>query len=254
MSFKKRASVLGVSAAAAAVLISIPVTAGAASAATAVEYGAKPASAVELPTVQENAAGTGLVLVPVPGKTHSTTVYDGLTATSATARQVPDSDGAHPATRGKATVSPATEPTTYVETGPFTIQNTDNYACLDADTNTIGANGTKVQLWQCLGDSNQNWYEDNYGTYARIWNADGGRYLDADANQLGVNGTKVQLWQYMDGNTNQWWYVNGNGTIQNQDAKDGIHSYLDADTNTIANNGTKIQLWQLVGGANQYWY
>ncbi|HET9173519.1 MAG TPA: RICIN domain-containing protein [Actinospica sp.] len=253
MSFKKRACVLGVSAAAAAVLISIPATAGAASAATAVEYGASSA-AVALPSVQENASGTGLVLVPVPGVARTTKVYNGLTATSSTARTVPDSDGSHPAVRGKATVSPATEPTNYVETGPFSIYNKNNNACLDADSGTIGANGTTVQLWTCLNDTNQHWYEDNYGTYARIWNEDGGRYLDADLDTIGANGTKVQLWDFIDGNTNQWWYVNGDGTITNQDAKAGIHTYLDADLDTIAHDGTKIQLWQFAGGTNQYWY
>jgi len=29
---------------------------------------------------------------------------------------------------------------------------------LDADSNTIGGNGTKVQLWQDVGGSNQHWY------------------------------------------------------------------------------------------------
>jgi hypothetical protein len=244
VSLKKRISILGVSAISVAALISVPV--GAASASTA------KSSATAFPTVRENAAGTGLVLVPVAGVAQTAKVYDGLTATSSAARTVPDSDGSHHAVSGKPTAVPAD--TTYVETGPFNIYNKDNGACLDADTNTIKSNGTKVQLWQCLGDSNQYWYEDNYGTYARIWNEDGGRYLDADTNTIGANGTKVQLWDYIAANTNQEWYVNGDGTIVNQDTAASIHDYLDADTNTIANNGTKIQLWQFVGGDNQYWY
>ena len=252
MSFKRRASILSVSAAAAAMLIPVSATAGVASAATTSGRGGS--AAVVLPTVRENVSGTGLVLVPVPGVAQTTKVYDGLTATSPTARQVPDSDGSHPAVAGRA-VAPATEPTAYVETGPFNVYNKDNDACLDADSTDIANNGTKVQLWTCIaGEKNQFWYEDNYGSYARIWNEDGGRYLDADSTAIGNNGTKVQLWTYIDGETNQWWYVNGDGTITNQDPNAGIHDELDADTGTINSNGTKIQLWQFLGGVNQYWY
>lgn len=254
MSVKRRVFVLSVSAAAAAVLVSVPATAGAATAATTSGHGGSAATAVSA-TVRENAAGTGLVLAPVPGVAQISKVYDGLTATSPTARTVPDADGSHPDVAGKATVQPATEGT-YVETGPFTIQNQDTGACLDAQTQTLGKNGTVVQLWSCLGDPNQQWYEDNYGTYARIWNADAGQYqfLDAQTQSLGKDGTVVQLWQYIDGNTNQWWYVNGNGTITNQDVAAGVYTYLDADLNTIGKDGTKIQLWQKVGGSNQFWY
>ncbi|MER5424543.1 RICIN domain-containing protein [Streptosporangium roseum] len=40
-------------------------------------------------------------------------------------------------------------------TGP--IRTHHNWRCLDADLNTIGPNGTKVQLWNCNGWSNQKW-------------------------------------------------------------------------------------------------
>jgi hypothetical protein len=247
--------ILGLSAAAAAVLISVPATAGAASAATASGSGrGGPASTAVPFSVRENASGSGLVLVPAAGVTRTTKGYDGLTATSPSARHVPDVDGARSAVAGKSTVRPADGGLTYVETGPFTINTQYNSNCLDADSGTIGTNGTKVQLWTCLGDENQEWYEDNYGSYARIWNADGHGYLDADAPNLGKDGTKVQLWTYIDGNTNQWWYVNGNGTIQNQSPAAGVFNYLDADLGTINADGTTIQLWQLAGGENQYWY
>jgi Ricin-type beta-trefoil lectin domain len=36
-------------------------------------------------------------------------------------------------------------------------RNAQSHQCLDADTNTIGGNGTKVQLWDCWGGLNQFW-------------------------------------------------------------------------------------------------
>ena len=33
--------------------------------------------------------------------------------------------------------------------------------CLDADLGTINQNGTKVQVWDCSGGTNQDWYFEN---------------------------------------------------------------------------------------------
>jgi Ricin-type beta-trefoil lectin domain/Ricin-type beta-trefoil lectin domain-like len=38
-----------------------------------------------------------------------------------------------------------------------TNRNAQSNRCLDADANTIGGNGTKVQLWDCNGRQNQFW-------------------------------------------------------------------------------------------------
>jgi Ricin-type beta-trefoil lectin domain-like len=37
------------------------------------------------------------------------------------------------------------------------IRDAQSNRCLDADTGTIGSNGTKVQLWDCWGGQNQMW-------------------------------------------------------------------------------------------------
>jgi hypothetical protein len=118
--------------------------------------------------------------------------------------------------------------------------------CLDADTNTIGRDGTKVQLWDCHGGLNQQWYRDG----RQIKNRASGRCLDADTNTIGNNGTVVHLWS-CHGGTNQWW------THDYWD-RDQIKNWysdrcLDADTNTIEDNGTRIQLWDWWGGDNQQW-
>ncbi|WP_035803181.1 RICIN domain-containing protein [Kitasatospora mediocidica] len=59
-----------------------------------------------------------------------------------------------PAVGSALAATPAAANVTY-HTGAFT--NNDKGQCLDGDTNTIGNNGAKVQLWACNGWSNQSW-------------------------------------------------------------------------------------------------
>jgi hypothetical protein len=84
------------------------------------------------------------------------------------------------------------------------IRSHANWRCLDADLNTIAGNGTKVQLWDCNGWSNQKWIYDAIShTIYSLYN---GRCLDADLNGIGANGTKAQLWD-CNGWANQKWTV-----------------------------------------------
>ncbi|MEV6013225.1 RICIN domain-containing protein [Streptomyces sp. NPDC051976] len=90
--------------------------------------------------------------------------------------------------------------------GPYfyTIRNAHSGQCLDADTNTIGYNGTKVQLWACTGSSggsNQSFSRPPGNT---LQNYTDGQCLDGDLNTIGYNGTKVQLWD-CNGWDNQSW-------------------------------------------------
>ncbi|GAA4038909.1 phospholipase A2 [Nonomuraea soli] len=78
--------------------------------------------------------------------------------------------------------------------------------CLDADLNTIGGNGTKVQLWDCNGQSQQFWIvtgKDHRGYEIRN-GRDVTKCLDADLNTIGGNGTRVQLWD-CNGQSQQRW-------------------------------------------------
>lgn len=126
------------------------------------------------------------------------------------------------------------------------LRNRASVRCLDADRGTIGSNGTKVQLWDCWGGSNQNWLIGADGT---IRNQASGRCLDADTSTIGANGSKVQLWDCT-GQANQRWTIEANGTIRNQ----ASGRALDANAGTLNANGTKVQLWDAWGGRNQSWY
>jgi hypothetical protein len=133
----------------------------------------------------------------------------------------------------------------------------DDFECLDADLNTIGRNGTKVQLWTCNESAaNQQWYVRKIPEgYYRFQNVASGRYLDADLNTIGRNGTVVQLWDDVAGAKNQWFKATTipEGYLRLQNAYSG--RYLDADLNTTGRNGTVVQLWDYVAGAgNQWWY
>ena len=73
------------------------------------------------------------------------------------------SPNSYPAWSGKACVSLYSnqdrKATACINIIPSTtsIQTKYNLRCLDADLNTIGGNGTKVQLWDCNGQPQQNW-------------------------------------------------------------------------------------------------
>jgi hypothetical protein len=82
-----------------------------------------------------------------------------------------------------------------------TITNGGSNRCLDADTGTIGSNGTKVQLWSCSGGFNQLWLRRSDGSIINGWS---GRCLDADLGTIGSDGTKVQLWDCWGGSNQKW--------------------------------------------------
>src|SRR5579884_2261488 len=85
------------------------------------------------------------------------------------------------------------------------IQDAQSGRCLDADTATIGSNGTKVQLWDCWGGQNQRWHLNLVpGRNTNITNSQSLRCLDADTATIGANGTKVQLWDCWGGQNQNW--------------------------------------------------
>jgi hypothetical protein len=144
-----------------------------------------------------------------------------------------------PGTAKPAAVKPSLTPYQWEE-----IVNDYSGRCLDADLNTIGGNGTKVQLWDCNGQSQQQWYLTPYGGGYQIKNGRSGRCLDADLNTIGTNGSRVQLWD-CNGSPQQTWIPGYSGSVT-----DLFNHYsdrvLDADRNTIGRNGTVVQMWDLV--------
>ncbi len=145
------------------------------------------------------------------------------------------------------------------------MRSVKNGWCLDADLNTMNANGTKVQLWPCNGQPQQRWYFDGAN-----WRSAAGpnRCMDVDIAATPTYGTKIQLWD-CNGWQNQRWLVpvpvnNANtvtGTVYSCvgiPASQGcpiwaVNWVMDADLNTIATAGTKVQIWQSNGQPQQRW-
>jgi hypothetical protein len=122
--------------------------------------------------------------------------------------------------------------------------------CLDADLNTIGGNGTKVQLWDCNGQLQQRW---TYYVDDTIRSSKSRKCLDADLNAIGSNGAKVQLWACNGSRQQKWTFISGsvNGSLRAISQYNG--RCLDADLNTIRRNGTKMQLWDCNAQPQQDW-
>ncbi|MGW4651202.1 RICIN domain-containing protein [Kitasatospora sp. NPDC004289] len=147
----------------------------------------------------------------------------------------------------------SSSPSTLAATQYRTTALTNGYSnrCLDADLNSIGGNGTKVQLWDCSGQAQQTWIWTPVAGqpvgYYWIQTEYNHRCLDADLNTIGGNGTRIQLWD-CNGWDNQIWIWDGHALQTKKNAR-----VLDADLNTIRYNGTYVQLWDRNGGSQQTW-
>ncbi|MEU8619764.1 non-reducing end alpha-L-arabinofuranosidase family hydrolase [Streptomyces sp. NPDC048623] len=104
------------------------------------------------------------------------------------------------------------------------------------------ANGTRAQLWDCSGQTNQRW---TY-TAAKQLKVQGSKCLDAKGKGT-ANGTPVIVWD-CNGGANQQWNINTDGTIT------GVQSGLCLDAVGAATaNGTTIQLYACASVGNQKW-
>ena len=112
--------------------------------------------------------------------------------------------------------------------------------CVD-DNNGSGTPGTKVQIWDCDGNTSaQNWTVNSNGTLTIA-----GGCMDITGAKY-TNGTLIELWT-CNGGANQQWTAT-NGEIVNP------HSGMcldDPASNTT--NGTQLVLWTCNGGTNQKW-
>ena len=113
--------------------------------------------------------------------------------------------------------------------------------CVD-DNNGSGANGTKVQMWDCDGNTAaQNWTVNSNGTLTIA-----GGCMDITGANFS-NGTLIELWT-CNGGTNQQWRAT-NGELVNP----ASGKCLDDPASNTA-NGTQLVLWTCNGGANQQWH
>jgi dienelactone hydrolase len=146
---------------------------------------------------------------------------------------------------GPSTPPSGTPPTTPPSTPPSTpptgspsggqILGTQSGRCVDVP-NASRNNGTRVQLYDCNGQTQQSWtYTAN-----RQLQVYGDRCLDAAGSG---NGAAVQIYSCHSG-TNQQWNVNANGTIS------GVQSGRCLDVWSTA-NGAQVQLYDCHSGTNQ---
>ncbi|RSM44177.1 SGNH hydrolase [Amycolatopsis balhimycina DSM 5908] len=209
-----------------------------------------------LPMNPANCAACGRRVVDldnaIPGwaQAHSTaaspiTVVDQWTGFSTSADTV---DGVHPnSTTGIQKMESRWYPALTAALGGgstptgATVVGGQSGRCLDV-TGAGTANGTKLQLWDCNGQSNQAW---TFGSAGEI-RGGSGRCLDA-AGQGTSPGTAVDIWDCT-GQANQQWTLNADGSITGRQS--GL--CLDASGQQTA-NGTPVALWTCNGQANQRW-
>ena len=112
--------------------------------------------------------------------------------------------------------------------------------CVD-DNNGSGTNGTKVQIWDCDGNTSaQNWTVNSNGTLTIA-----GGCMDITGAKY-TNGTLIELWT-CNGGANQQWTAT-NGELVNPASGKCLD---DPASNTT--NGTQLILYACNGGNNQKW-
>jgi endo-1,4-beta-xylanase len=116
--------------------------------------------------------------------------------------------------------------------------------CLDVPNSTT-TNGTRVQIWDCHTQSNQQWTYSSAQELS-VYTGDSRRCLDASGAGT-ANGTQVIIWS-CHGGANQKWNRNASGTITN--VQSGL--CLDVSGSSTA-NGALVQLWACSSGTNQQW-
>ncbi|TMR97859.1 endo-1,4-beta-xylanase [Nonomuraea basaltis] len=119
------------------------------------------------------------------------------------------------------------------------IKGTGSGRCVDVPSSST-TDGTAVNLWDCNGQTNQQWTQTSAGEL-KVY---GNKCLDAGGTG---NGAKIQIYSCWGGD-NQKWRVNSDGTIV------GVQSGLCLDAvGGGTGNGTGLQLYSCHSGSNQKW-
>ena len=135
----------------------------------------------------------------------------------------------------------------------FQLENS-NGMCLD-DPGDSAVNGTRVQLWSCLGNPNQQWTAVTVdGSFTEYVNANG-LCLD-NAGNAAADGSRVQVWA-CNGDAAQHWYGPSpqSSTIPPAypvQASQQSGFCLD-NTGGNSRDGNPIHVWSCLGNANQGW-
>jgi len=117
-----------------------------------------------------------------------------------------------------------------------------NGKCLDVEGPNV-ANGTPVQIWDCVGVVNQKWTLTPAGELVDLHS---GKCLDVRG-PSSANGTPVQIWD-CDGVANQQWIFGTDNTLQGYAGK----CLTIPDGNTM--NGTNVQIWDCTSEPHQKWH
>ncbi|GHJ47670.1 beta-xylanase [Catellatospora sp. TT07R-123] len=144
-------------------------------------------------------------------------------------------NAANPQPSSTASPSPAPSSSPPPSGGVNRIVGAQSGRCIDVP-NSSQTNGTRVQLYDCHGQSNQQW---TY-TSSKQLKVFGSMCLDAAGSG---NGSAVQIYS-CNNQSNQQWNVNSNGTIT------GAQSGRCLDVWSTA-NGAQVQLYDCNGQANQ---
>ncbi|MFI7434254.1 non-reducing end alpha-L-arabinofuranosidase family hydrolase, partial [Micromonospora haikouensis] len=169
-------------------------------------------------------------------------LFDGGGNKKAAYTSVLNALNAAPPTSGPTTGPPTTPPPTTTPPpsgGAGRIVGVQSGRCVDVP-NATQTNGTRVQLYDCNGQSNQQWTY-TAGKQLMVY---GSKCLDANGAAT-ANGTGILIWD-CNGQSNQQWNVNSNGTIS------GVQSGRCLDV-WGTGNGQQIQLYDCHGQANQQW-
>jgi len=145
-------------------------------------------------------------------------------------------NAAGPTTSPTGTGGPTTSPPTSTPpAGGNRIVGAQSGRCIDVP-NAAQNNGTRVQLYDCNGQTNQAWTL----TSSKQLTVYGTMCLDAAGSG---NGSAVQIYS-CNGQSNQQWNVNSNGTIT------GVQSGRCLDV-WGTGNGQQVQIYDCSGQANQ---
>ncbi|MBB5783288.1 ThuA domain-containing protein [Nonomuraea jabiensis] len=123
--------------------------------------------------------------------------------------------------------------------GTGALKGTGSGRCLDV-SGASQANGAQAQVWDCNGQSNQQWTSTAAGEL-RVY---GGKCLDVSGAGT-ADGASVIIWD-CNGQNNQKWRLNADGTI----TAVGANKCLDVNGTA---NGSKARIWTCTGGTNQRW-
>ena len=133
--------------------------------------------------------------------------------------------------------SPSAPPSSSAPGSTYRIVGVQSGRCIDVP-NSSTSNGTRVQLYDCHGLTNQAWTYTANGEF-RVY---GNMCLDAGGSG---NGAPIQIYS-CHGQGNQRWTINSNGTIR------GVQSGRCLDVWSTS-NGAQVQLYDCHGQPNQRW-